>query len=90
VIIGGELFTAQRRFRWYKRTYSEDEPLMLWVDALCTNQNDMSERKKHVKRIGQIYAKARQVIIWLGEEISNAERSAFGALEAINHRFTEM
>ena len=25
---------------------------MLWVDALCINQNDMSERRKHVKRMG--------------------------------------
>ena len=50
----------------------------------------MSERRKHVKRMGQIYAKARQVIIWLGEEISNAERSAFDVLEAIIQKFAEM
>lgn len=52
MIIGGELFTALRRLRWYKRTYSEDEPLMLWVDTLCINQNNMGERKKYVKRMG--------------------------------------
>jgi ribosomal protein L36 len=57
---------------------------------LYASVKNMSERRKHVKRTGQIYAKARQVIIWLGEEISNAERSTFNVLEAINQKFAEM
>jgi ribosomal protein L36 len=57
---------------------------------LYASVKNMSERRKHVKRMGQIYTKARQVIIWLGEEISNAERSAFDVLEAIIRKFAEM
>jgi hypothetical protein len=63
---------------------------MLWVGALCISQNDMSERREYVKRMGQIYAKARQVIIWLGGGVLNAERSAFDVLEAVNQKFAEM
>ena len=39
----------------------------LWCDALCINQEDISERNRQVLRMGDIYAKAFRVLIWLGE-----------------------
>ncbi|KAH7375185.1 heterokaryon incompatibility protein-domain-containing protein [Plectosphaerella cucumerina] len=43
-----------------------DEDRILWVDALCINQGDHSERMHQVGKMGNIYKKAREVIIWLG------------------------
>jgi hypothetical protein len=40
----------------------------LWVDAICINQNDVSERGHQVKLMRSIYKKARQVLIWIGED----------------------
>ena len=40
---------------------------ILWADALCINQDDLTERDEQVKKMGMIYTKARRVIIWLGE-----------------------
>lgn len=43
-----------------------DEDRMLWVDALCIDQNNIKERGHQVNRMGEIYKKADRVIIWLG------------------------
>jgi hypothetical protein len=39
----------------------------LWIDALCINQNDLSEKEGQVKIMEEIYMKAKGVIIWLGD-----------------------
>ena len=39
---------------------------LLWVDALCINQNDLDERNREVRRMGSIYGQAFQVVGWLG------------------------
>jgi hypothetical protein len=46
---------------------SECEHRMLWIDALCINQEDIQERNIEVKRMGEIYTRARKTLIWLGE-----------------------
>ncbi|ORY13966.1 heterokaryon incompatibility protein-domain-containing protein [Clohesyomyces aquaticus] len=38
----------------------------IWVDAVCINQNDNAEKADQVPRMRDIYAGARQVVIWLG------------------------
>ena len=83
VFIGGELHAALKRLRY------EDQPRVLWVDALCINQNDFEERKEHVQLMGEIYARATQVVIWLGEGVA-ANVQAFRALEAGGIRLLEL
>ncbi|KAI3323029.1 heterokaryon incompatibility protein-domain-containing protein [Xylariaceae sp. AK1471] len=41
---------------------------MLWVDAICINQNDVGEKEYQVPLMGQIYSKAIAVQIWLGND----------------------
>jgi hypothetical protein len=41
---------------------------LLWVDALCINQQDEIEKANQVKMMGKIYARALNVNIWLGKE----------------------
>ncbi|KAF9768561.1 hypothetical protein IL306_014160 [Fusarium sp. DS 682] len=40
---------------------------ILWVDAICINQGSKEERAKQVQLMAEVYCKARQVIVWLGE-----------------------
>ncbi|CAN9079626.1 unnamed protein product [Alternaria alternata] len=40
--------------------------LTLWVDAVCINQSDNSEKSQQVALMGQIYRQCAQVRIWLG------------------------
>ena len=44
----------------------DDEPFMLWIDALCINQNNLKEKSEQVLRMKEIYASASLVIVWLG------------------------
>jgi hypothetical protein len=39
---------------------------MIWIDALCINQGDLSERDQQVRLMAEIYVRAAsRVIIWL-------------------------
>lgn len=40
---------------------------VVWVDAICINQDDKNERGKQVQSMAKIYAKASRVVVWLGE-----------------------
>ncbi|KAF2109915.1 heterokaryon incompatibility protein-domain-containing protein [Lophiotrema nucula] len=46
---------------------AEAEPKFWWVDALCINQSDLDEKPEQVKMMRQIYEKANQVCVWLGD-----------------------
>jgi hypothetical protein len=81
--VGGELFRALRHLR------EPTEPLRLWIDALCINQDDIQERTEHVKVMGSIYQNAATVRIWLGDAIG-LERLIFQALEGLNTIITEV
>ncbi|KAJ9611434.1 hypothetical protein H2200_004618 [Cladophialophora chaetospira] len=54
----------------------DGETRCLWVDAICINQNDKSEKSEQVPIMGQIYSRASNLCIWLGEENSTS-RLAF-------------
>ncbi len=58
--IGSSLFNALVHLR------RADEDLVLWVDALCINQQNLGERNHQVELMGKIYSQATQVVIWLG------------------------
>lgn len=45
--------------------YSEDSRA-LWIDAICINQQNLTERSHQVKRMADIYSLADRVVAWLG------------------------
>ncbi|KAM0417260.1 hypothetical protein ACHAPT_012771 [Fusarium lateritium] len=47
---------------------------LLWIDALCINQENVAERNEQVARMATIYQRASAVLIFLGEEESNKKR----------------
>jgi hypothetical protein len=46
--------------------------VLFWIDTVCINQDDVEERSAEVSRMGTIYSRAHQVIIWLGPEFENS------------------
>lgn len=59
--ISEHLAQALRRLRDRHRC------VYVWIDAVCINQRDYDERARQVPLMFQIYGKAAQVCIWLGE-----------------------
>jgi hypothetical protein len=45
---------------------SHDITRTIWIDAVCINQDDLTERGSQVQIMQQIYARADMVKIWLG------------------------
>lgn len=45
----------------------EDEPRNLWIDSICINQSDNTEKSREVGRMRDIYARAKQVLVWVGD-----------------------
>lgn len=43
------------------------KPGLYWIDAICINQSDLSERDQQVQMMDQIYSGASQVTVWLGD-----------------------
>ncbi|KAI4185055.1 MAG: hypothetical protein L6R41_004352 [Letrouitia leprolyta] len=39
----------------------------LWIDAICIDQSNIPERGDQVRRMGDIFAAAREVWVWLGK-----------------------
>ena len=51
-----------------RRIRRSEQPMTLWVDALCINQNDPLERSGQVAKMGRIYARARRVFACMGDD----------------------
>ncbi len=57
----------------------------LWADAVCINQSDTAEKTQQVRMIQHIYAKARNVIVWLGKE-EETDRQGMELMKQIYER----
>lgn len=55
---------------------------VMWVDALCINQSDDVEKGAEVARMGELFACAAHVVVWLGPE-ANGSGLAMERLEYI-------
>lgn len=58
---------------WYalKRLRQQSQTRIIWVDAVCINQDDVTERGQQVAMMYQIYSSANCGIVWLGESDSS-------------------
>ncbi|KAK7892697.1 hypothetical protein LTR67_006934 [Exophiala xenobiotica] len=45
-----------------------DRPRVLWIDSVCVDQDNLQERGHQVRRMADIYTRAKRVVVWLGPE----------------------
>ncbi|KAK4164629.1 heterokaryon incompatibility protein-domain-containing protein [Cladorrhinum sp. PSN259] len=57
-----------------RRLRHPTQPRKLWIDAICINQSDLSERAQQVSLMARIFCTARKVVVYTGE--SDAETDA--------------
>lgn len=58
------------------------EARILWIDALCINQENHEERNHQVQMMSLIYSGAKQACIWLGEDTDDST-TAIGFINEI-------
>ena len=59
--VGENLFHALRSLRHWR------EPRVFWVDAICINMVDLTERSSQVRLMTEVYGSAERVCVWLGD-----------------------
>ncbi|KEZ39436.1 hypothetical protein SAPIO_CDS10154 [Scedosporium apiospermum] len=75
--IGSNLYSLLKNLR------QADEVLCLWVDAICINQDDITERNRQVHQMCDIFSSARETIVYLGDaDGGNTGLSAWNFLES--------
>ncbi len=58
------------------------KPRVLWIDAICIDQDDTAERSAEVLEMGSIYSHANRVTVWLGPS-SEDSRLAINTLSRL-------
>ena len=48
---------------------------IIWVDAICIDQDNQTERAQQVQSMAKIYCKANRVIVWLGEAAADSDQA---------------
>jgi hypothetical protein len=76
-------------FLRYRR--QREEPVVLWIDAICINQKNIKERSSQVEIMGQIYSLSDHLSIWLGCPSVDSSL-AMSTLQKIsgNHPFSKL
>lgn len=59
--IGVNLESALRHLRY------ENAQRILWIDAVCVNQEDLTERSQQIMLMRDVYESAQNVVVWLGD-----------------------
>ncbi|KAI1066725.1 hypothetical protein LB506_012111 [Fusarium annulatum] len=73
------LYNALYQYRRHGFQGYDTEKAMLWVDAICINQNDQVEKSIQVPRMSEIYGQCERVLAWLGP-VDSDEESNVGRL----------
>jgi hypothetical protein len=54
-----------------------DVEVLLWVDAICIDQNNPKERNHQIKHMARIYSEVKNVLVWLGPDPDDIGKESF-------------
>lgn len=69
-----------------RRRRYDHKACVLWIDAICINQDDDSERGHQVGMMADIYGSTWRNLVWLGEDDRYTE-AALDSIEELNEEF---
>ena len=53
----------------------EIESRIIWIDAICIDQNSTDEKNHQVQMMAKIYSHAERVVVWLGMDDHNSRKA---------------
>jgi hypothetical protein len=87
ILINGRSFPVLKNlwdFMGVARTRYTTLPNAFWIDAVCIDQENTTEKNHQVAQMGYIYSKAEEVVAWLG--VSQGIERAFAFWQEMNAR----
>lgn len=67
LLVNGTVFKVRPNLHAALKAFRKPhEAKLIWVDAVCINQQDQGERNRQVLQMNQIYSQAQAVDVWLG------------------------
>lgn len=79
ILSRSNLITALKQLR------HRDRRRKLWIDAICIDQSNDTERAEQVRKMSQIFSRAATVLLWLGPA-SNDSESAISLLQYLGEQ----
>lgn len=61
--------------RQLRKFIPQNSSQLFWIDAICINQDDVSEKNMQIKKMAMIYNRADSVSVWLGREDKDSHRA---------------
>ena len=68
IVNGQRLFVQDNAFSFLRRCAKWREYCLIWIDAICINQDDYDERSSQIAMMGRIYFSAKAVQMWFGSQ----------------------
>lgn len=78
IIINDKLFRVRKNLYKFLQVVAQDRSACdyyYWIDQICIDQTDVSERNHIVSQMPDIYSMATEVIAWLGEAAGGSDRA---------------
>ncbi|KAG9495661.1 hypothetical protein J7337_012215 [Fusarium musae] len=79
------LYNALYQYRRHVFNDYGSDKAMIWVDAICINQNDQVEKSIQVPRMSEIYGQCERVLAWLGPVDNDEEIHVCRLAERLKH-----
>ena len=80
-------WTTKNAYEIVHKMRQPDKAVRIWIDAICINQTDNTEKNVQVQTMGEIYSRADMTIVYLGEQTHNSNL-AFDFLGVLRSRDT--
>lgn len=74
IYVSGQAFeVTSNLYDALKRIRDENKIRVLWIDAICINQEHIAEKNRQIQKMRKIYESATCVLMWLGEDADESE-----------------
>ena len=70
---GRRYFVTANLESFLRHRRDAQDPIDIWVDAVCINQSDVAEKNGQIKLMSLIYMAAAKVMVWLGKEADDSD-----------------
>jgi hypothetical protein len=87
ILLNGRTFLARENL-WLAlyQLQNTAEPVVIWIDAICIDQENTQERDHQVRMMKAIYEQANHVLVWLGPSYRQSKLAFQLVCEIHDHR----